>query len=145
MNARLYPIALVLLVLVPCLCTAAEPSFSGAWSLDSRTGSQLTRDDICGSAGFTLRQTGNDIRGEHYNFPIGCGRVNEGGFVRGIATGSKAVLVVKSGRNGAMAIGTAELQDGHLVWRLEDYVSSGEPQGDDLILAKGVLAPKDGG
>lgn len=137
---------MTLLALTPSLCAAADPSFTGMWSVDLRTGDQLNRDDICGGAGFNLQQTGKDIRGEHYNFPVGCGRVNEGGrnTVRGIANGSKAVLVVKSARNGAVAIGTAE-KAGRLLWHLEDYISNGEPQGDDQILANGVLAPKGGG
>ena len=138
---------LALLALAPSLCAATDPSFTGTWSLDLRTGDQLRRDDICGGAGFSLQQTGKDIRGEHYNFPTGCGRVNEGGpdTVRGIANGSKAVLVVKSGRNGAVAIGTAEIKAGRLLWHLEDYISSGEPQGDDQILADGVLTRNGGG
>ncbi len=40
---------------------------------------------------------------------VDCGRLNEGGegTVTGVVTGNTAVLVVTSGRNGAIMLGTA--------------------------------------
>jgi hypothetical protein len=62
MKLRRNLIAMALLALTPSLCAAADPSFTGTWSLDRRTSDQLNRDDICGGAGFILQQVGKDIR-----------------------------------------------------------------------------------
>ena len=41
----------------------------------------------------------------------GCGRINAGGegTVKGVVIGQTAVLVITSGRNGAIVMGTAKL------------------------------------
>jgi hypothetical protein len=132
------PIALS--AMLPSMCIAASPEFSGTWSIDLRSEESRDRGEECGLAGFVLHQSGNEIRGKHYNSAVGCGRVNEESTVRGIVDGDSAVLVVESGRNGAVVMGTARLDAGHLVWHLVDYVSQGNPQGDDLILGDGVLS-----
>jgi len=71
-----------------------------------------------------------------------CGRINEGGkdTVKGIALGSTAVLVVTSGRNGAIVLGSAKLSQGNLQWRTVEEIKSGEPEDDSpLILRSGTL------
>jgi len=71
-----------------------------------------------------------------------CGRINEGGegTVKGIATGKTAVLVVTSGRNGAIVLGRARLVSGNLQWEVTEEVKGGEPAGDSpLILHRGTL------
>jgi hypothetical protein len=71
----------------------------------------------------------------------GCGRLNEGGPVKGVVVGNTAVLVVTSGRNGAIAMGTAKLSNGKLRWRVVEEISAGSPEGDSpLILGNGSLA-----
>ena len=73
---------------------------------------------------------------------VGCGRVNEGGdgTVKGIVINDTAVLVVTSGRNDAVVMGTATLREGALHWQTLEEIRAGEPEGDSpLILGKGVL------
>jgi len=126
------------------LAMAAEAPFSGGWSIDIRTPSERKQNAECGNATFTLVQDRDHIAGSHVMATAGCGRVNEGGdgTVKGIVVGSTAVLVVTSGRNGAIAMGTATLQGGLLHWRTIDEVKPGEPPGDSsLILGQGVLRP----
>ena len=71
---------------------------------------------------------------------VGCGRVNEGGPVKGVIIGRTAVLVVTSGRNGAIAMGIATLSKGMLKWRQIDEIQPGTNEGDSpLILGSGKL------
>lgn len=70
-----------------------------------------------------------------------CGRLNETGPVRGIVIGTTAVLVVTSGRNGAIVMGTADLSKDRLQWRQIEEIKMGSPVGDSpLILGRGSLA-----
>lgn len=70
----------------------------------------------------------------------GCGRQNEGGDVKGVVVNQTAVLVVTSGRNGAIVLGTATIRDGALYWETLEQISEGEPETDSpLILGKGTL------
>jgi hypothetical protein len=58
-----------------------------------------------------------------------------------IVVGNTAVLVVASGRNSAVAMGTAKLANGELRWRLVEEISPGSPEGDSpLILGSATLA-----
>lgn len=58
----------------------------------------------------------------------------------GVVVGDTAVLVVTSGRNGAIVLGKAKLVDGVLAWQTMEVVRRGEPEGDsDLILGSGLL------
>ena len=69
----------------------------------------------------------------------------EGGdkTVKGIVISETAVLVVTSGRNDAVVMGTATLQGGALHWQALEEIRAGEPEGDSpLILEKGVLTRK---
>jgi hypothetical protein len=73
---------------------------------------------------------------------VGCGRLNEGGegTVEGIASGKKAVLLVRSGRNGEVVRGRAVREGANLRWETIEQVKLGEPEGDSgLILGRGVL------
>jgi hypothetical protein len=89
---------------------------------------------------FNLTQTGEVITGTHSFSTVGCGRLNEAGPVNGVVVGDSAVLVVTSGRNGAIAIGTAKLVRGKLQWRTVDEIKAGTPEGDSpLILGTGTL------
>jgi len=108
--------------------------------VDLRTAEQREAKAECGGAGFDLVQQGNAITGTHYFATVDCGRVNEGGEVKGRAAGSEAILHVTSGRNGAVIRGRATLRGGRLEWQAEDALKAVEPEGDaSLILGGGVL------
>jgi hypothetical protein len=126
------------------LASAAQVPFTGSWAIDIRTPSERKHNVECGNAIFTLVQDGDKVTGNHTMSTAGCGRINEGGegTVKGVIVGSTAVLVITSGRNGAIAMGIARLRGGALHWRMTDEVKPGEPQGDSpLILSQGVLRP----
>lgn len=132
---------LLLAALAPA-ALAAPVNFSGNWSIDLRSETQRGRKVECGVATFILTQAGDQISGEHTFATPGCSRLNEGGdgTVKGLVVGSTAVLVVTSGRNGAILLGRARLQGERLEWETVDDVHPGEPEGDSpLILAKGTL------
>ena len=137
------PCLLALAIIVPLLSSsAAAPDFSGHWVVDLRTPIEREKNLECGSAGFDLIQQGSRIVGSHYFATVGCGRQNEGGdeTVKGVVVNETAVLVVTSGRNGAVVMGTATLRSGSLHWQLLEDIRAGEPEGDSpLILGKGVL------
>lgn len=139
--------ALILFLLANCgmaiSACAAEVDFTGHWSIDLRSKSERERGVECGSASFSLSQVGNKISGDHAFSTPGCGRLNEGaeGSVKGVVVGSTAVLVVTSGRNGAVVMGTAKKNGNFLHWSKEEEIWPGEPEGDSpLILSKEVLA-----
>lgn len=134
--------ALLLLTALPGLPALGgpEPSFTGHWYLDLRTAEQREAKAECGSTGFDLVQQGSAITGTHYFATVDCGRVNEGGEVKGVAAGPEAILHVTSGRNGAVTRGTATLRGGRLEWQAEDALEAAVPEGDaSLILGEGVL------
>lgn len=124
-------------------CTyAAETGFSGTWAVDLRTPEQKAQRAECGEASFVLLQTGKKITGSHTMATVGCGRLNEGGegTVKGRVSGNRALLVVTSGRNGAVVKGVATLKNEALYWEITEEVKAGEPEGDSpLILGKGLL------
>ena len=123
---------------------AETPKFSGEWTIDLRIPADRARNAECGMATFVLVQNGDRITGDHSMATTGCGRVNEGGegTVKGVIVGTKAILVVRSGRNGAIVMGTAEVVNGQLQWQTLEEIAPGEPEGDSpLILEKGVLSP----
>lgn len=139
--------ALILLLLanggMAISACAAEVDFTGNWSIDLRSKAQRNRGIECGRASFSLSQVGNKISGDHAFSTPGCGRLNEGteGAVKGVVIGSTAVLVVTSGRNGAVVMGIAKRNGNLLHWNTEEEIRPGEPEGDSsLILGKGVLA-----
>ena len=122
---------------------AAPPDFSGRWAIDLRTPVERKSGVECGSAEFELKQQGTRIVGSHSMYPSGCGRMNEGGkeTVKGVVVNGTAVLVVTSGRNGAIVMGTASLHESKLHWQTLEEVRAGEPEGDSpLILGTGVLS-----
>ncbi|CAN7767177.1 hypothetical protein LJR084_007427 [Variovorax sp. LjRoot84] len=142
MNRLISPVATLALGLLGHVgfSVAAEP-FTGTWTIDLRTPAERQRSVECGTAEFVLTQTGDAISGTHSMAVAGCGRLNEGGPVRGVAVGKTAVLVVTSGRNGAIALGTAKLSKGKLQWRQVEEIKAGSPEGDSpLILGNGWLA-----
>ena len=135
---------LLLAVLVNALCycgaaIASEP-FTGKWRIDLRTPAEKQKNRDCGSAEFDLTQTQDRVSGIHSLATVGCGRLNEDGPVKGVVVGATAVLVVTSGRNGAVVLGKAKLVNGKLAWQTIEEVRSGEPEGDSgLILGEGLL------
>ncbi|MDT8992322.1 hypothetical protein RQP54_15725 [Curvibacter sp. APW13] len=134
--------AVTLIALAPCFCNGQQTPFSGNWNIDLRSAEERKQNVDCGSATFELLQVGQRISGNHYMSTPRCGRVNEGGpeTVKGIAVGSTAMLVVTSGRNGAIVLGRAKLNHGMLQWEATEEIRSGEPEGDSpLILSKGKL------
>jgi hypothetical protein len=122
---------------------AADQPFTGVWSIDFRTPAERERKEECGIATVTLKQTGDKITGSHAMATVGCGRLNEGGegTVQGVVVDGAADLVVTSGRNGAVAKGTAKLERGALRWKMVEEIKPGEPQGDSLIFWDGLLTP----
>lgn len=133
---------LLLLALLPCVCAAETTAFSGIWTIDLRSAEEQKLNFECGTATFELVQSGSKITGNHFMATSQCGRINEGGkdTVKGIALGSTAVLVVTSGRNGAIVLGSAKLSQGNLQWRTVEEIKSGEPEDDSpLILRSGTL------
>jgi hypothetical protein len=137
-------IVAVALLSVSAMATAhaARRSYSGTWEIDLRSASERKANAECGSATFKLKQVGNKITGEHSLASVGCGRINEGGegTVQGRVHHGKAMLVVTSGRNGAVVRGLAELTGSNLLWRTLEEVKPGASEGDSpLILGHGVL------
>ena len=121
---------------------AADAKFSGTWSIDLRTPEQKAKNAECGEASFVLMQVGKEIAGSHTMSTVGCGRLNEGGegTVKGRVVGTRALLLVTSGRNGATVKGVATLRNNVLFWETKEEVRAGEPAGDSpLILGSGSL------
>jgi hypothetical protein len=139
------PVALLIfLIAFPAFSNAQQLSapFTGTWSIDLRTPAQRNEKVECGTATFKLAQTGTKIVGNHFFATAQCGRLNEGGArtVKGTAVGGTAVLVVTSGRNGQIVLGSATVRAGALHWQVTEEIKPGEPDGDSgLILHKGVL------
>ena len=139
-NRSTWPLVLSLFLLARVGSTSAAEAFTGTWAIDLRTPVERQRGVECGAAEFVLTQTGNDLTGTHSMTTSGCGQLNEGGPVRGVVVGKTAVLVVTSGRNGAIAMGTAQILYGKLRWRQIEEIKAGEPEGDSpLILGSGSL------
>jgi hypothetical protein len=130
------------LALSTTVASAEQPDFSGRWTLDLLTPAERSDPLSCGIAEFDLIQRGNRISGSHSMVTVGCSRQNEGGdeTVKGVVVDQMAVLVVTSGRNGAVVLGTAKIRDGALYWETLEQIRDGEPEGDSpLILDKGTL------
>jgi hypothetical protein len=119
----------------------AAPDFSGEWEIALCANG---KDEPCGSAHFSLLQYGTRICGDHALYTANAGRMNEGnpGSVRGIVEGETAVLLVRSGRNGALVRGKAIRVGKDLRWQTLEELEPGQPIGDGLILDKGVLKKK---
>ena len=144
MNRLILPGALALALAFGLLghvgSSIAGELFTGTWTIDLRTAAERQRRAECGTAEFVLTQSAEAINGTHAMAVAGCGRLNEGGPVKGVAVGKTAVLVVTSGRNGAIAMGTAKLSEGKLQWRQVEEIKAGSPDGDSpLILGNGSL------
>lgn len=121
------------------ICTD-KVNFEGTWVIDIRPKSQ--RNAECGHAYFTLLQEGDRLCGDHTFATPNCGRLNEGfpGSVKGVIVGSTAVLIVTSGRNGAIVMGKATRKGSTLHWTTLEEIKAGESEGDSpLILDKGTL------
>jgi len=126
----------------PSSAADPEPEFSGVWRIDLRTPEQRRNKAECGFAQFELQQSGDRVRGDHSMFTTGCGRMNEGGegTVVGVVHAGHAILVVSSGRNGAMVLGKAVRRGTALHWQTLERLKEGEPEGDSpLILDEGLL------
>lgn len=121
---------------------ALGADFSGTWRVDLRTPLEREQKAECGTAQFDLVQTGDRITGSHSFATVGCGRLNEGGAgtVSGVVMGLKAVLIVTSGRNGAIQLGVATLDGDELQWISRETIRESDTPGDSpLILGKGIL------
>jgi len=132
-----------LIICIPLAPLARAADFSGTWEIDLRNPSERARKVECGVASFELAQSGDRVIGSHTLATVGCGRINEGGSqtVKGVVVNDTAVLVVTSGRNGAVVLGSAALRGNRLHWRTLDEIRPGEPAGDSpLILGQGVLS-----
>jgi hypothetical protein len=119
--------------------------FTGRWEVDLRSSTERASRAECGFAAFQLKQVGDVITGDHTMATVGCGRLNEGGpeTVKGVAVGDVAVLVVSSGRNGAVVLGRARVRNGRLAWEYRELVKPGNPEDDSpLILGTATLLPK---
>ena len=116
--------------------------FTGEWELDLRSGQEQKNNVECGRAYFYIEQKGEKITGNHVFATSGCGQLNEGfeGSVKGVVIGQTAVLVVTSGRNGAIVMGKAKRKDNKLYWETEEEIRPGEEEGDSpLIVFKGTF------
>jgi len=140
MNKILCAFVLLILSLTSLGICSDEVNFTGTWVIDIRSNNE--RNAECGHAYFALLQQGTRICGDHYFYTPGCGRLNEGdpGSVKGTVVGSTAVLVVTSGRNGAIVMGKATRKGDAINWVTLEDIKSGEPEGDSpLILGEGTL------
>jgi len=127
---------------LPAFALAAGPDFTGTWTIDLRTKAERKRKLECGVAAFELAQSGDLITGDHTFSTVGCGRLNEGGpeTVKGVVVGNTAILVVTSGRNGAIVMGKATRSQDRLRWVTLQEVKPSETPGDSpLILGSGTL------
>lgn len=127
---------------VPAKAQSLPTPFTGTWSIDLRTPSERKEKVECGTAVFTLTQTGTRIVGDHSMATPRCGRMNDGGegTVKGMVVGGTAVLAVTSGRNGQIVLGSAQIRGASLHWQVSEEIKAGEPEGDSgLILQSGVL------
>lgn len=130
--------SLIALLALASASSGAVPDFSGEWEIALCYNG---KDNPCGSAHFSLLQYGTRICGDHTFYTAGAGRMNEGtpGSVRGTVEGDTAVLVVRSGRNGALIRGKATRVGNDLRWQTLEELETGQPVGDGLILGEGVL------
>jgi hypothetical protein len=141
MNRLIALVVLALSLLGYVSSSVAAQPFTGIWTIDLRTPAERQRRVECGRAEFVLTQAGDAISGIHSMAAAGCSRLNDGGPVKGVVFGNTAVLVVTSGRNGAIAMGTAKVSRGKLQWRQVEEIKAGSPEGDSpLILGSGSLA-----
>jgi hypothetical protein len=122
----------------------ASPDFAGDWVLDYRSAQDRRNGVECGSAYFRLDQRDDQIDGSFGASTLNCGRLDEGGTVKGIVVGQVAVLVVTSGRNGAIVLGRATRRGGKLHWQAEQDIQPGQPDGDHLIPGGGELSRQAG-
>ncbi|MFZ2724624.1 MAG: hypothetical protein WAX77_00045 [Methylococcaceae bacterium] len=136
------PIAILFLFLAVLLISTSTfgVSFAGNWIIDLRTTEEKKNNVECGFASFHLFQKNQNILGTHRFYTSYCGKLNEGGFVIGKAKGSKAVLFVTSGRNGAVVEGKAVIKNNFLYWQVSKEIKPSNIEGDSaLILYKGIL------
>jgi hypothetical protein len=97
----------------------------GAWTADL-----CDRPDpamACGSFVLHLIRTEEGLCGEHFVATPGAARLDEGdpGSVLGSGRGGEAVLVVRSGRNGALYMGRVQRRGAGLVWTRVGMVDAG--------------------
>jgi len=120
----------ILLAIASANCLAQ--SFSGEWKVDLRSQEQKSKPVECGFASFNLTQQNAKIRGTFSAGTPNCGRMDDGGQVRGIVTSPKsAVLIVQSARDNSISIGSASISpSGVLSWETSDHLFE---QGDNLI------------
>jgi hypothetical protein len=119
---------------------AEEVNFEGTWVI--YIGPKSQRETECPRAVLTLLQERDRLCGNFTFATPTCSRVDEGDppSVKGIVVDSTAVLVVTSGRNGAIVLGKATRKGDTLHWTTLEEIKAGEPERDSpLILDKGTL------
>lgn len=119
---------------------AAKGPFAGTWAIQWCDTSRPTVD--CGGFTVDLLQRGSRICGSHGAATAGLTRVDEGNgrSILGTVVGSTAVLTVRSGRSGAIALVTIKRQRGALQWTRTEEIEEGS-SGEDLIAVNAVLKP----
>ncbi|GAA6141650.1 hypothetical protein [Hydrogenophaga sp. 5NK40-0174] len=119
---------------------AAGPSntFAGSWSV--KVCDKAMPAGECGGFTVDLLQKGSRICGAHHAATPRLSRIDEGQgrSVVGTVVGNTAVLTIRSGRNGAIAMATLEKQADGVHWVRTEKVLDGEG-GDDLIAVDTVL------
>lgn len=102
---------------------AASPV--GAWTADLCDRPDPAME--CGSFVLHLIRTEEGLCGEHFVATPGAARLDEGdpGSVLGSGRGGDAVLVVRSGRNGALYMGRVQRRGAGLVWTRVGMVDKG--------------------
>lgn len=92
--------------------------FDGAWSVKRCDAREPSKE--CGVFSLYLVQDGERICGQHFIATPGLSRLDEGepGTVLGVVDGNKAVLLIRSTRDGARYFAKVELKRGFLDWRV---------------------------
>lgn len=105
----------------------------GAW-----TATLCDRPDpamACGSFVLHLIRTEEGLCGEHFVATPGAARLDEGdpGSVLGSERGGDAVLVVRSGRNGALYMGRVQRRGAGLVWTRVGMIDAGSDDESPIL------------
>lgn len=124
----------------PANTAPAKGAFTGTWTVQW---CDKTRPAVeCGGFTVDLLQRGSRICGSHGAATAGLTRVDEGNgrSILGTAVGSTAVLTVRSGRSGGIALVTVKRLSGALQWTRSEEIAEGN-NGEDLIAVQAVLKP----
>ncbi len=131
--------ALLACLVFPVSAKGSKSNFTGAWSVENCDKADPGRE--CGSFSLYLVQDGDRICGQHFVATPGLSKLDEGdlGAVLGTFEGNKAVLVIKSARNDALYLATAQIAKGSLRWHRVGMVAAGEDAEPSIIPASQSL------